>query len=160
LKVVHPDPALRRAFLDTRYGTAGERLRLSHQPGLPPPWSGPGLCWAILTAWNPQGQQQDPASNAEAQGRLRAALVGWPLVEGVNGEGQWAEPSLIVPGLGLRQAARLGQHFGQAAVLWGVGRRAALVWGLGSELGSAMSDGAVLHLERLWLVAERLSGSP
>jgi len=160
LKVVHPGPALRRAFLETRYGTAGERLRLDHQPGPPPSWRGLSQSWAILTAWNPQGQQQDPASNAEAQERLRAALVGWPLVEGVNGEGQWAEPSLIVPGLNLRQAARLGQHFGQAAVLWGVGRRAALVWCLESELGSDMRGSVGLRLERLWLVVERLSGAP
>ncbi|WP_237724620.1 DUF3293 domain-containing protein [Deinococcus alpinitundrae] len=157
--MAHPNPALRRAFLDTRYGTAGERLRLRQRPGPGPSWTAPGQRWAILTAWNPQGQRRDPASNAEAQLLLRAALTDWPLVEGVNGEGKWAEPSLIVPGLGLRRAARLGQLFGQAAVLWGVGQRAALVWCEG-DLKSDLSSGAGLRLERRWLVPDRPSGPP
>lgn len=103
-----------------------------------------------MTAWNPQGRPCDGASNNAAQEQLRAALVGWPFLEGVNGEGEWTEPSLIVPGLGLRQAAQFGQRFRQAAVLWGVGRRAALVW-CPNDAGSAG-----LRLERHWLVAAQL----
>lgn len=105
----------------------------------------PGQRWAILTAWNPQGLARGRASNIKAQQQLRAALLGWPQLAGVNGAGEWAEPSLIVTGPHLRQAARLGQRFGQAAVLWGVGGRAALVWCAGAE--------ADLRLERFWLVA-------
>ncbi|UWX65233.1 DUF3293 domain-containing protein [Deinococcus rubellus] len=144
----HPDPQLRRAFLETHYGTAHERLHLGHSPGPPPSWSAPGQRWAILTAWNPQGLQHDRASNLGAQERLRAALFGWPQLGGVNGAGEWTEPSLIVTGLNLRQATRLGQRFGQAAVLWGVGGRAALVWCAGGDAG--------LRLERYWLTAPPL----
>ena len=151
--MAHPDPAQRRAFLGSSYGTAEERLRLGRWPGPGPSWSRAGQCWAILTAWNPQGRFQDPASNAEAQHRLRAALADWPLLDGVNGEGKWAEPSLIVPGLGLRRAARLGQLFGQAAVLWGVGQRAALVWCEGG-CKSDLTGGVGLYLERHWLGVE------
>ncbi|GGM15669.1 hypothetical protein GCM10010841_25070 [Deinococcus aerophilus] len=51
-----------------------------------------------------------------------------PFRMGINGDGGWAEPSVILSRVSLREAAALGRHFGQAAVLFGVGRRAALVW--------------------------------
>ncbi|WP_245896132.1 DUF3293 domain-containing protein [Deinococcus irradiatisoli] len=92
-----------------------------------------------MTAWNPQGERQDRRRNEAAQARLRAELIGWPQREGVNGEAEWAEPSLIVLDLPLHRAAELGARFDQAAVLWGVGRRAALVWC------------RPLRLERCWL---------
>ena len=135
-----PDAGLRRAFLETTYGTAERRVRLDLQRGHPSPpvWA---TCqrWAILTAWNPHGAQQSAALNDAAQARLRAELSGQNLLEGVNGVGEWAEASLIVPGLGLRRALELGQRYAQAAVLWGVGLRAALVW----------CESA--HIQRLWL---------
>ena len=60
----------------------------------------------------------------------------------MNGEGEWEEQALIVPGATLRQATGWGGEFGQAAVLWGLGARVALVW-LGHR-------GRVVRVERLW----------
>lgn len=62
-------------------------------------------------------------------------------LSGVNGEGEWAELSVILPGFRLRRAAELGRTFGQAAVLYGVGRRVALVW----------LEGDGLRVERFWV---------
>ncbi|TSA88185.1 DUF3293 domain-containing protein [Deinococcus detaillensis] len=143
-----PPSQLRSAFLSTSYGTAQRRYQLSHAGGVLPFWSLPQQRWAILTAWNPHGQASDPASNAEAQSRLRAALAAWPALEGVNGEGNWAEPSLIVPALNLRRALEIGQDFGQAALIWGVGRRAALVW--------CAPD---VRVERFWMAAAGAYGT-
>lgn len=140
--------ALRAAFLTTSYGTVQQRYTLSTRVGVLPVWSLPQQRWAILTAWNPHGQASDPASNAEAQSRLRAELGAWPVMDGSNGAGEWTEPSLIVKGLSLRRAVALGQHFQQAALLWGVGRRVALVWCL-----------PTVRVERLWL-AEMKAETP
>nr|WP_244977099.1 DUF3293 domain-containing protein [Deinococcus humi] len=96
--------------------------------------------WVIVTAWNPGGQPQSEADNRRAEQKLLALLVSHPHLPAVNGEGEWAEPSVILPGLGLRLAADLAWRFGQAAVLFGVGQRVALVW--------LNRDG--VRLERFW----------
>ena len=136
------DPALRRAFRGATYGTAGQRLHLNDERGEPnslPPFT--RQSWAILTAWNPHGVPQPQDKNEAAQARLRAGLRGYALIAGINGEGEWAEASLIAPGLGLRRALKLGQQYGQVAVLWGTGARAALVWC------------QPVRVERFWLLA-------
>ncbi len=124
----------------TSYGTADRRFRLSEvrQPDVPLFPGHPDECWAILTAWNPGAKQRTLAENEARQAALKGALVGERWRAGVNGEGAWAEPSLIVSGLPLRRALRLGRDFGQLALIWGCGQRAALVWC------------AAGHVERRW----------
>jgi hypothetical protein len=92
----------------------------------PPGWAAGS--WAIVTAWNPAGQRRPDADNRRAEGALLALIGDRPFRVGVNGAGEWAEPSVILSGARLQEAAVLGRHFGQAAVLFGVGRRAAVVW--------------------------------
>lgn len=141
------DSSLRSAFLSATYGTRRERFRLAEAPGqsvsrASVPWAKAGQSWAVLTAWNPAGKQRAPEENLWRGERLRRDLtaLGLPFFEGVNGEGEWAEPGYIVLGLSLREAASLGARYGQAAVLWGAGRRVALAWC------------APLRLERRWAV--------
>lgn len=123
---------IRRAFLATSYGTAGERFRLTVQAGRPCRLFAPGEHWAILTAHNQHGVRQEAAHNERQQrqleDRLSARFPGLVCQRAVNGEGEWAEASLLVRGMTLRQARDLGNLFAQAAVLWGSGQRAALVW--------------------------------
>lgn len=119
--------AQRAAFLAAPYGTPRERFGLADRPPVAAPsWA--AHRWAIVTAWNPGGGLQPRADNLRAGRALLALVAPRPHLPGVNGEGQWAEASVIVPGLRLREAAELGRRFGQAAVLFGVGRRVALVW--------------------------------
>lgn len=123
-----PEEQFRSAFLATSYGTAQDRFRLSVVPGAPCPLFGDGSQWAILTAHNPDGMQQTAALNDEAQRRLELRLGGYRTLDGVNGEGEWAEASFIVYGLPLHDALSLGLEFGQVAVLHGAGQRVDLVW--------------------------------
>ena len=136
---------LRGAFLGTGYGPAGERGHLSPAPDSPPSWA--RGTWTIVTAWNPGGQRASDAANARAQADLFALVQGsrFAPTPAVNGEGEWAEAALLVHGARLRQAADWGLHFGQAAVLWGVGARAALVW---------LEGGKVTGVERRWVVEQ------
>lgn len=123
---------LRRLFLATSYGTPRERFGLgpARAGSAPPGWATRGAAWAIVTAWNPGGWQGDRARNEAAQRDLELLVrrSGCPVLDGVNGEGEWAEPSLIVLGASQEQAREWAASFGQAAALWGQGARAALVW--------------------------------
>ncbi|MDV6374750.1 DUF3293 domain-containing protein [Deinococcus arenicola] len=130
----------RAAFLAASYGTYGERFRLASKPCSAAPSWAVGT-WAIVTAWNPGGQPQPAADNLRAENKLLAWVVPRSHLPAVNGEGEWAEPSVILPGLDLRQTAELARQFGQAAVLFGVGRRVALVW--------LEADG--VRVERFWM---------
>ena len=105
-----------------------------------PPWAAGGKSWAIVTAWNPHGLRHPDSHNAEAARRL---LLAWtsPSFPVVNGEEPWAEEALLLPGARLRDAVTLGRRFGQAAIVFGVGRRTALVW----------LDGD-LHLTHAWAI--------
>jgi len=125
---VTPKDELRSAFLATSYGTTHDRFRLKSEPGAPCPLFEDGAPWAILTAHNPDAVQQAATLNDEAQQRLMARLGGDRTLTGVNGEGEWAEASVIVFGMSLSEALRLGREFGQVAVLHGVGQRVDLVW--------------------------------
>lgn len=122
------DSEQRAAFLATTYGTPGERFRLSGERGSVPRWARGR--WAVVTAWNPGGRRAGDGDNARAGAalRVRVTAAGLSPLPAVNGEGEWEEPALIVPGATLRQAAGWGGEFGQAAVLWGTGARVALVW--------------------------------
>lgn len=119
-------------FLATSYGAAGKRFGLSRtaKGAAPPSWAAGGETWAIVTAWNPEAVQRDPAANEADQRRLEARVIqeGHTFLCGVNGEGEWAEPSLIVLGASWQQARDWAAEFRQAAALWGEGARAALVW--------------------------------
>ncbi|NTX99552.1 DUF3293 domain-containing protein [Deinococcus sp. JMULE3] len=160
-----PDtPDLRAAFLGSSYGRAGERLTLSPRgPGaLPdcsgpdwsaPSWTAPGGRWAIVTAWNPAGRMADAVLNARRQAELAGEVGRWSPLPGWNGDGEWREDTLILRGVPLREAARLGRRFGQAAVVWGVGRRAALVW---LDDRTAPTE---LRTLRLWLRRADSSGA-
>ncbi len=132
--------ALRAAFLAATYGTGEERFHLAAHPSTSTlSWAaGP---WAIVTAWNPGGQCQAAADNRRAERKLLALIASRPYLCAVNGEGEWAEPSVILPGLYLRPAVDLGRRFGQAALLFGMGRRVALVW--------LTRDG--VRVERFWM---------
>jgi len=147
-----PDtPDLRAAFLGSSYGRAGARLRLCHAaPGVLPDWSAPGGRWAIVTAWNPAGRMADAGLNARRQAELAGEVGAWSPLPGRNGEGRWREDTLILRAVPLREAARLGRRFGQAAVVWGVGRRAALVWLDDRTVPTGLRIER-LCIERLWL---------
>ncbi|MFN4252180.1 DUF3293 domain-containing protein [Deinococcus sp.] len=142
--MARPDDRLRAAFLASRYGTAAQPVTLSAEriPAFTPAWA--AARWGVVTAWNPAGQAQGRAANRAAQARLRVAAFRWPGHGGVNGDGDWQEPTLILTGISLRDVAALGEAFGQAAVLWGSGARAALVWLPASGVGG-------VRAERWWL---------
>lgn len=146
--MTRPDPALRRAFLSSSYGTAAERAWLSEQPGPAPSWA-VGR-WGIVTAWNPAGQPSDRADNEQRQQELKARLgqLGLHYTAGHNGAGAWREPTFILQGVRPAELARLGHDFGQAAALYGSGARAALLW---------LSGGHVTRVQRRWLTM-RLPG--
>lgn len=80
-------------------------------------------CSAFITAWNPLGVPTSSADNDAAQASLaaRLRLRGYRFVEGRGEDPQqeWPpEPSLLVLGIELDDACRLGQEVGQNALLW------------------------------------------
>lgn len=140
---------LRHAFLASSYGTPSQRFGLTAHTGRPRRLFASGERWAILTAHNQHGVRQEPAHNERQQRLLEQSLSGFVCQAAVNGEGEWAEASLLVRGITLRQARDLGNQFAQAAVLWGSGQRAALVW-CGPE-GSSDQTGFSSRVERFWV---------
>lgn len=136
-----PENTFRAAFLATDYGTPNARFRLTPVRGAPSPLFARAERWAVLTAYNPGGRQQARQANEDAQHKLEERLFGFSYLPGINGEGAWTEASVIVSGLPLHSALRLGREFAQVAVLHGSGQRAALVW---------CASGRV---ERLWTSA-------
>ncbi len=121
----------------------------------------------MLTAHNRHGVRQEPEHNDLQQrqlaNRLSARFSGLVCQRAVNGEGEWAEASLLVRGLPLGQARDLGNLFAQAAVLWGSGQRAALVWcgphGGSDQLGSSV-QAERFRIERVWVCAADASPQP
>ena len=110
------------------YGPPGQRFRLAGEPAGRASWAA-WLSWALITAENPGGQRVTAHENSMASIRLRAELRarGLTYLSAVNGEGEWAEAACLVRDLPLGGALELARAFGQAALLWGVGRRAALI---------------------------------
>lgn len=141
---------LRRAFLSSSYGLPGERFWLGPTPAARwLSWAPPGRRWAVVTAWNPGGGAATAGQNSHAQQALRQRCPG-AVLDGVNGEGSWAEASLILLDVPLSVAIDLGRNFGQAAVLSGSGRRVALVW----------LDAQQVRMERYWVTSSPAPGRP
>lgn len=78
---------------------------------------------AFLTAWNPRSVPSSGTRNRAAQRRLERVLAGRGFTcvagRGVDASGAWAaEESVLVPGMRLAEARRVGRLFRQNAVLW------------------------------------------
>jgi len=99
-----------------RIGAASDALRALHQHfGV--------ACSAFLTAANPHSRMTDDATNAERLRHLHAHLeaLGLSCIDGVGqhpGNGWPGEASLLVPGLDLATARRLGERWAQNAIVW------------------------------------------
>lgn len=77
---------------------------------------------AFVTAWNPYSRKCDDKTNAELQKRLTGELTSRGL-RFLNGVGRhpssdWAEPSVLVLGVSLEAAKRLGVRYEQNAIVW------------------------------------------
>lgn len=144
-----PGAELRAAFMNATYGPNGERFCLGDvDVGWTPSWAAGHRTWAIVTAWNPHGVVQPEEHNAAAARLLlRSVMASVPVV---NGEGKWAEEGILVSGVRVQGAASLGVQFGQAVVVFGVGRRAALVW-LDSAAGTGVAGDGALSVTRAWV---------
>lgn len=82
-----------------------------------------GRTAAFITAWNPRSGRKADRINAVAERCLRAAARrgGWTALdgEGVDEAGAWpSEKSLLIIGIGRRNAARLSRRFGQNAFVF------------------------------------------
>lgn len=80
-------------------------------------------CSAFITAANPRSQASDATTNADRLQRLRAHVnaLGLPCIDGVGqhpSNGWPAEASLLVLGLDLDTARRLGERWDQNAIVW------------------------------------------
>jgi hypothetical protein len=90
--------------------------------------------WAFITSCNPGSTPLAPAENGRRQAELERAVseAGYPSCEGegVGDDGTWPpEPSLLILGISSDDAAALGRHFGQRAIVVGeVGAAARLLW--------------------------------
>jgi len=75
---------------------------------------------AFVTAANPRGEAQDPASNEAAMAALRGSLaLPWLPGEGRDPEGRWrAEPSVLVLGMTRVEAEALGRRLEQNAIVF------------------------------------------
>ena len=101
-------------------GAATVRFRLEG-PRSPPP-SFPASTFAVITAWNPGGEQRpDERVNRRANERLAAHLDArlaerWPAANAPGS--RWREESFAVLGLDLDEAWRLGEAFQQRAIFY------------------------------------------
>jgi len=79
-------------------------------------------CSAFITAYNPYGQPRVAGLNVLFQEKLLDDISGrWPYLygEGADADGEWpSEPSLLILGIGLKEALALGQGYGQDAILF------------------------------------------
>ena len=89
--------------------------------------------WAYVTAFNPGSVLLSQEENRKRQRELERVVTaqGFPFYsgEGIAGGGGWPpERSLLIVGMGRAAAVRLGQCFGQCAVVYGeVGQQAELL---------------------------------
>lgn len=87
--------------------------------------------WALITACNPGSVPLSPAENADRMNQLRDVLNRFTTYPGESSAptGEWAEPSVLVLGMGRSEAVQLAKAFGQNAILAGErGGPAELVW--------------------------------
>lgn len=90
--------------------------------------------WAFVTAWNPGSEPFPIWRNAARSRHLAHALgrLGYRFLPGlgVPGEGSWKpEVSLLVLGMPVARALRIGRQFGQNAIVAGRrGGASALFW--------------------------------
>lgn len=122
------DATTLQAYRETHYRVQGERgfvLRVGqHSPPLAQLYSAEGVnCSAFITACNPASQRLSDAANASRQVQLEAELAArglhWLPAVGEHPSNQWpGERSVLVLGLPLEQARRLGRQFGQNALVW------------------------------------------
>jgi hypothetical protein len=89
--------------------------------------------WVYVTAFNPRSIPLPAEENWARQRELERSVAKLGLVwypgEGIADDGRWPpEPSLLVLGIVRNDAVRLGQQFGQLAVVYGeLGQEAELV---------------------------------
>lgn len=89
--------------------------------------------WAFVSACNPMSRRLTNAENQKRHESLAQAVQvrGWHALpgEGRSDSGDWPpEASLFILGPARDEAARLGDEFGQLAIVWGAaGGRAELV---------------------------------
>jgi hypothetical protein len=90
--------------------------------------------WAFVTAWNPGSRRVRTLHNVARQARLLRELKSqgykWLDALGQSDGDDWpAEPSVLVFGMHVHQALRLGRRFGQHAVVTGKrGGKPILCW--------------------------------
>lgn len=87
--------------------------------------------WAFVTACNPGSVVLSGEENAVRMTRLLDVLSGFTTYpgEGADPAGGWAEPSVLVVGIGRTVAVEVAKAFGQNAILAGErGGPAELVW--------------------------------
>ena len=80
-------------------------------------------CAALLTAYNPKGIVQDESLNEIAQNRLLAILENTAYLlfaaEGRSRVGDWpSEKSVLIAGMALDEAIKLGRIFNQNALVY------------------------------------------
>jgi hypothetical protein len=118
------------AYRRTSFVVMGARREItiragSRNPALDRFLAGVGATrWAFLTAYNPESRVLSGRENTQRQRQLVEELVaaGYSTLrgEGRDPTGEWtAEPSLLVLGIGRREARAFGRQFGQLAIVTG-----------------------------------------
>lgn len=124
----HIDPLLIHAYRETEYRVLGvyamvlrpnvfsPELAMLHQVAAVD-------CSAFITAYNARSQPTGESINRQQQARLAEVLSARGLstidAMGVHPAGSWpGEPSLLVPGMSLEEARRVGVQFDQNAIVW------------------------------------------
>ena len=121
-------PQMIQAYLETEYRVLG-----GSPLTLRPDYFSPELamlhqalavdCSAFITAYNACSRPTEAAVNRQQQVRLAGVLAARGLLtidaQGVHPAGRWpGEPSLLVPGMSLEDARRVGAQFEQNAIVW------------------------------------------
>ncbi len=83
-----------------------------------------GTRWALLTAYNPDSIPVSKAENDQRQQQMIELIfaAGYSPLEGEgrDPQGLWpAEPSVLIPGIGRREAREIGRRFGQLTIVVG-----------------------------------------
>jgi hypothetical protein len=95
--------------------------------------------WAYITACNPNSIELSDMDNAARMGELRSEVqqLKLPYLPGkaIDPTAKWpAEPSLLILGISLDDAVKLGRRFGQLALVAGeLGEPACLTWTDGTK---------------------------